>query len=81
MRWRPASALPAFVLIGNQLVGVAVMSDRKRTGLPSSLTVAPISDLSVVFAATGISLGNVGVEALCLITLAGTITITLACTS
>jgi hypothetical protein len=58
MRWRPALVLRACVLSGNQLIAVAVMSDRKRTGLLASLTIAPISDLPIVFVATASRSGS-----------------------
>ena len=59
MKWRPAWVHPARVLIANPLIGVTIMSDRKRTGVLASLTGAPISELSIVFAATGIPRGHI----------------------
>ncbi len=77
----PALVLSAFVLIGNPLIVLAIMGFmgyRKRTGFLAGLTVAQISEFSLVFVAMGISLGHVGVEALGLTTLVGLITITLS---
>jgi len=54
------------------------MGYRKRTGFLAGLTVAQISEFSIVFVAMGISLGHVGVEALGLTTLVGLVTITLS---
>lgn len=77
----PAIWLSLFVLIGNPLIVMAIMGAmgyRKRTGFLAGLTVAQISEFSIVFVAMGISLGHVGVEALGLTTLVGLITITLS---
>jgi len=77
----PAALLSVFVLIGNPLIVMAIMGYmgyRKRTGFLAGLTVAQISEFSIVFVAMGISLGHVGVEALGLTTLVGVITITLS---
>jgi Kef-type K+ transport system membrane component KefB len=75
----PAIVLSAFVLIGNPLIVMAIMGYmgyRKRTGFFAGLTVAQISEFSIVFVAMGITLGHVGVEALGLVTLVGIVTIT-----
>jgi Kef-type K+ transport system membrane component KefB len=77
----PAVVLALFVLIGNPLIVMAIMGFmgyRKRTGFLAGLTVAQISEFSIVFVAMGIGLGHVGVEALGLTTLVGLITITLS---
>ena len=69
----------AFVLVGNPLIVMAIMGwmgYRKRTGFMAGLTVAQISEFSIVFVAMGISLGHVGVSALGLTTLVGLVTIT-----
>ena len=74
----PAVVLSLFVLIGNPLIVMAIMGYmgyRKRTGFLAGLTVAQISEFSIVFVAMGISLGHVGVEALGLTTLVGLVTI------
>jgi Kef-type K+ transport system membrane component KefB len=77
----PALVLSLFVLIGNPLIVMAIMGYmgyRKRTGFMAGLTVAQISEFSIVFVAMGISLGHVDVQALGLTTLVGLVTITLS---
>ncbi|MDX5409908.1 MAG: cation:proton antiporter [Thauera sp.] len=74
----PAMVLSLFVLVGNPLIVMAIMGYmgyRKRTGFLAGLTVAQISEFSIVFVAMGISLGHVGVGALGLTTLVGLVTI------
>ncbi len=76
-----ALLLSAFVLIGNPLIVMAIMGwmgYRKRTGFMAGLTVAQISEFSIIFVAMGIGLGHVGPDALGLTTLVGLITITLS---
>ncbi len=73
--------LSLFVLIGNPLIVMAIMGYmgyRKRTGFLAGLTVAQISEFSIIFVAMGISLGHVGQGALGLTTLVGLITIALS---
>ena len=73
-----AIVFSAFVLIGNPLIVLAIMGAmgyRKRTGFLAGLTVAQISEFSLIFMAMGVSLGHVGDEALGLVTLVGLITI------
>ncbi len=77
----PATVLSVFVLVGNPLIVMAIMGYmgyRRRTGFLAGLTVAQISEFSIVFVAMGITLGHVGVTALGLTTLVGLITITLS---
>ena len=77
----PAIVLSLFVLIGNPLIVMAIMGwmgYRKRTGMLAGLTVAQISEFSIVFVAMGITLGHIGVSALGLTTLVGLITITVS---
>ncbi len=77
----PAVVLSLFVLIGNPLIVMAIMGFmgyRKRTGFLAGLTVAQISEFSIVFVAMGITLGHVGSEALGLTTLVGLVTIMLS---
>ncbi|WP_201153287.1 cation:proton antiporter [Rhodothalassium salexigens] len=74
----PAIVLSLFVLIGNPLIVLAIMGAmgyRKRTGFLAGLTVAQISEFSLIFVAMGVSLGHVGEPALGLVTLVGLITI------
>lgn len=73
--------LSLFVLVGNPLIVMAIMGYmgyRKRTGFLAGLTVAQISEFSIIFVAMGISLGHVGNSALGLTTLVGLITIALS---
>jgi len=77
----PATVLSLFVLVGNPLIVMAIMAYmgyRKRTGFLAGLTVAQISEFSIIFVAMGIGLGHVGSEALSLTTLVGLITIALS---
>jgi Kef-type K+ transport system membrane component KefB len=77
----PAVVLSLFVLVGNPLIVMAIMGwmgYRKRTGFLAGLTVAQISEFSIVFVAMGITLGHVGQDALGLVTLVGLVTITLS---
>lgn len=73
-----AAVLSVFVLIGNPaivLVIMAALGYRRRTGFLAGLTVAQISEFSLVFMAMGVAIGHVSVEALGLVTLIGLITI------
>lgn len=77
----PAVVLSLFVLICNPLIVMAIMGYmgyRKRTGFLAGLTVAQISEFSIVFVAMGITLGHVGQDALGLTTLVGVVTIALS---
>ncbi len=77
----PAIVLSLFVLIGNPLIVMAIMGYmgyRKRTGFLCGLTVAQISEFSIIFVAMGISLGHVDNGALGLTTLVGLVTIALS---
>ncbi|MEI4234266.1 cation:proton antiporter [Roseovarius sp. D22-M7] len=67
-----------FVLIGNPLIVLAIMGAlgyRKRTGFLAGLTVAQISEFSLIFVAMGVSLGQVPQDALGLVTMVGLVTI------
>jgi Kef-type K+ transport system membrane component KefB len=67
-----------FVLIGNPLIVLAIMGAmgyRKRTGFLAGLTVAQISEFSLIFIAMGVSLGHVREDALGLVTMVGLVTI------
>lgn len=73
-----AILLSLFVLIGNPLIVMVIMGTmgyRKRTGFLAGLTVAQISEFSLIFVAMGVALGHVGKDALSLVTLVGLITI------
>ena len=74
----PAILLSLFVLVGNPLIVLVIMSAmgyRKRTGFLAGLTVAQISEFSLIFMAMGVSIGHVAGEALGLVTLVGLVTI------
>ncbi len=76
-----AVLLSLFVLIGKPLIVMAIMGDmgyRKRTGFLTGLSIAQISEFSIIFVAMGISLGHIGPEALGLTTLVGLVTIALS---
>jgi hypothetical protein len=67
-----------FVLIGNPLIVLVIMGAlgyRKRTGFLAGLTVAQISEFSLIFVAMGVSLGHVQEDALGLVTMVGLVTI------
>jgi Kef-type K+ transport system membrane component KefB len=67
-----------FVLIGNPLIVLVIMGSmgyRKRTGFLAGLTVAQISEFSLIFVAMGVSLGHVQEDALGLVTMVGLVTI------
>lgn len=77
----PALVLSLFVLVGNPLIVVAimgVMGYRRRTGFLAGLTVAQISEFSLILAALGLRLGQIGEAEVSLITLVGVITIALS---
>jgi Kef-type K+ transport system membrane component KefB len=76
-----AVVLSLFVLIGNPLIVMAIMGYmgyRKRTGFMAGLTVAQISEFSIIFIAMGVAVGHVDPAALGLVTLVGLVTITLS---
>ena len=67
-----------FVLIGNPLIVLAimgVMGYRRRTGFLAGLTVAQISEFSLIVAAMGLSIGHITQETMGLITFVGGVTI------
>lgn len=69
-----AAVLSVFVLVGNPLIVLAIMGAmgyRKRTGFLAGLTVAQISEFSLIFMAMGVNLGHVSESALGLVTLVG----------
>ncbi|MGE3411028.1 MAG: cation:proton antiporter [Dehalococcoidia bacterium] len=77
----PALVLSAFVLMGNPLIVVVIMGlmgYRKRTSFLAGLTVAQISEFSLILTALGVSVGHIGRETLALVTSVGLITIGLS---
>ncbi|UCH80200.1 MAG: cation:proton antiporter [Nitrospiraceae bacterium] len=77
----PAIVLSFFVLIGNPIIVMilmGIMGYRRRTGFLTGLTVAQISEFSLIIAAMGLSLGHISNETVGLITLVGIVTIALS---
>jgi Kef-type K+ transport system membrane component KefB len=76
-----AAVLSLFVLIGNPLIVMVIMGAmgyRSRTGFLAGLTVAQISEFSLVFVALGRELGHLEAQAVGLVTLVGIVTIALS---
>ncbi|MEH6823579.1 MAG: cation:proton antiporter family protein [Motiliproteus sp.] len=74
----PAIVLSLFVLIGNPLIVMVIlgiMGYRKRTGFLAGMTVAQISEFSLILGALGLSLGHIDADTMGLITLVGLTTI------
>ena len=74
----PAIILSVFVLVGNPLIVFVLMNlmgYKKRTAFMSGLTVAQISEFSLILMSLGVSMGHVNQQASSLITLVGIITI------
>ncbi|MEJ8801871.1 cation:proton antiporter [Pontibacter sp. H249] len=73
--------LSIFVLIGNPIIVLIIMGlmgYRKRTSFLAGLTVAQISEFSLIFAGLGLAVGHITNEIMGLITLVGLITIGLS---
>jgi Kef-type K+ transport system membrane component KefB/Trk K+ transport system NAD-binding subunit len=74
----PSILFSLFVLIGNPLIVMVVMGAmgyRRRTAFLAGLTVAQISEFSLIVAALGLDLGHITPEDRGLITLVGVLTI------
>ena len=74
----PSFIFSLFVLIGNPLIVLIIMGwmgYRRRTSFLAGLTVAQISEFSLIVAALGLSLGHISNETVGLITLVGVVTI------
>ena len=74
----PAAVLSLFVLVGNPLIVMVIMGwlgYRSRTSFLAGLTVAQISEFSLILGALGVSLGHLAPGVLGLITLVGLVTI------
>lgn len=74
----PIIAFSLFVLIGNPLIVMIIMGIlgyRKRTGFLTGVTIAQISEFSLVLAALGFKLGHLNENIVALITAVGIITI------
>ncbi len=77
----PALVLSLFVLVGNPLIVMVimgVMGYRARTGFLAGLTVAQISEFSLILGALGVTLGHIDDRTMGLITLVGLVTIGLS---
>jgi Kef-type K+ transport system membrane component KefB len=73
-----AGIFSAFVLIGNPIIVLIIMGlmgYSARTGFLAGLTVAQISEFSLILAALGLSLGHIDSSTVSLITVVGLITI------
>ncbi|GAB3221609.1 cation:proton antiporter [Mycolicibacterium hippocampi] len=73
-----ALVFSAFVLIGNPLIVIVIMAAMRypvRVGFLAGLTVAQISEFSLILAALGLSLGHITSATVSLITVVGLITI------
>ncbi len=76
-----AMIFSAFVLIGNPIIVLIIMGAmgyRKRTSFLAGLTVAQISEFSLIFAGLGLAVGHITEDIVGLITLVGLITIGLS---
>jgi Kef-type K+ transport system membrane component KefB len=76
-----AIVLSLFVLIGNPLIVMVLMGAmryRKQVGFLAGLTVAQISEFSLILVALGLSLGHIGTDTVSLVTIVGLVTIGLS---
>jgi Kef-type K+ transport system membrane component KefB len=76
-----AMIFSVFVLIGNPIIVLIIMGSmgyRKRTSFLAGLTVAQISEFSLIFAGLGLAVGHITEDIVGLITLVGLITIGLS---
>lgn len=74
----PVIAFSIFILIGNPLIVMilmGLMGYTKRTGFLAGLTVAQISEFSLILIALGVKVGHLSPEILSLVTMVGLITI------
>jgi len=79
--WQPAVLFSLVVLIGNPLIVfilMALLRFRTRTAFLAGLTVAQISEFSLILIALGIKLGHLPPEIITLMTLVAIITMTLS---
>ena len=74
----PAIIFSLFILIGNPLIVMILMGMlgyKKKTSFKAGLTVAQISEFSLILIALGVSVGHLSNEILSLVTIVGLITI------
>lgn len=75
----PAIIFSVFVLVGNPLIVLILMGllrYRKRTSFFAGLTVAQISEFSLILMSMGLALGHVGSSEVALVIIVGVITMT-----
>lgn len=76
--WLPTAAFSLFVLIGNPLIVMLLMGAlgyRSRTSFMAGVTVAQISEFSLIAVTLGHALGHIGQEVVSLVTAVGLVTI------
>jgi Kef-type K+ transport system membrane component KefB/Trk K+ transport system NAD-binding subunit len=76
--WLPVIIFSLFVLIGNPLIVMVLMGIfgySKNTGFMAGLTVAQISEFSLILVALGVRIGHISEEILSFVTIIGLITI------
>ena len=74
----PAIVFSAFVLVGNPfivMILMGILGYKKKTGFKAGLTVAQISEFSIIFVALGIQVGHLSQDVLSLVTIVGLVTI------
>ena len=74
----PIVVLSLFVLIGNPIIVMVVMGAigyRRRVAFKTGLTIAQISEFSLILVALGVQQGHVGTDLLGLVTVVGVVTI------
>ncbi len=77
----PVIIFSAFVLIGNPVIVMVLMGlmrYKRRTGFLTGVTVAQISEFSLIFATLGLSLGHITDQIFAMIVAVGVVTITLS---
>lgn len=78
---KPIISFSLFVLICNPLIVIVlmgIMGYRKRTGFLTGLTVAQVSEFSLILMAMGLKLGHITPNTVALVTVVGVITILLS---
>jgi len=77
----PIMAFSFFVLIGNPIIVMIIMrflGYKKRTNFLTGVTVAQISEFSMIFATLGLALGHISNQVFAIIASVGVVTITLS---
>lgn len=77
----PVIIFSLFVLIGNPIIVLVIMGSmgyRKRTSFMAGVTVAQISEFSLILAALGLKLGHITEPVVALVTAVGVVTITIS---